>query len=70
VVGCNNLVVDGETGFLFVVKNVDDLADKMEKMLQLSNAERQTMGQKGRAFMKQHYNKTVVLEAYEAELSV
>jgi glycosyltransferase involved in cell wall biosynthesis len=70
VVGCNNLVVDGETGFLFEVKNVDDLADKMEKMLQLSLADRQTMGQKGRAFMKQHYNKTVVLEAYEAELSV
>jgi glycosyltransferase involved in cell wall biosynthesis len=70
VVGCNNLVVDGETGFLFEVKNVDDLANKMEKMLQLSLPERQTMGQKGRAFMKQHYNKTVVLEAYEAELSV
>ena len=70
VVGCNNLVVDGETGFLFEVKNVDDLADKMEKMLQLSLADRQTMGQKGRAFMKQHYNKKVVLEAYEAELSV
>jgi biotin synthase-related radical SAM superfamily protein len=39
----------------------------MEKMLQLSLPERQTMGQKGRAFMKQHYNKTVVLEAYEME---
>jgi glycosyltransferase involved in cell wall biosynthesis len=67
VVGCNNLVVDGETGFLFEVKNIEDLAKKMEKMLQLSLSERQTMGQKGRAFMKTHYNKTVVLEAYEME---
>lgn len=69
VVGCNNLVVDGETGFLFEVKNADDLAHKMEKMLLLSPSNRQEMGKKGRTFMKTHYNKTVVLEAYEAELN-
>lgn len=70
VVGCNNLIVPNETGFLFEVKNSNDIAEKMEKMLQLSSTQREEMGKKGRIFMQKNYNKTVVLEAYEAELNM
>ncbi len=67
VVGCNNLVIEGQTGFLFEVKNIDDLVTKMEKMIQLSTTQRDEMGKKGRIFMQKNYNKLVVLEAYEME---
>ena len=67
VVGCNNLVIEGETGFLFEVKNVDDIVTKMEKMIQLSTTEREEMGKKGRIFMQKNYNKSIVLKAYETE---
>lgn len=62
--GCKEIVEDGITGFLCEVKNGPDLADKMEKMLLLSQKQREEMGKKAREKIIREYNKEIVLNAY------
>lgn len=42
-VGCKDVVDDGINGFLCEVKNSQDLADKMERILNLSQDQREAM---------------------------
>jgi glycosyltransferase involved in cell wall biosynthesis len=44
--GCGEVVTDGETGYLFEVANVDDLADRMTKLLDAR--QRRVFGSAGR----------------------
>jgi glycosyltransferase involved in cell wall biosynthesis len=46
--GTPEMVKDERTGFIFKARNVDDLADKISKMLQLSQKQRKDMGEVGR----------------------
>jgi glycosyltransferase involved in cell wall biosynthesis len=62
--GCNDIVVDNVTGYLCKVKDANDLADKMEKMLLLPVEERNQMGQKARDIIKDKFGKQIVLDAY------
>lgn len=48
VPGCRDVVIDGETGFLCEVKNANDLTDKMEQILLMSDTQRKVMGDKAR----------------------
>jgi glycosyltransferase involved in cell wall biosynthesis len=45
--GTSESIIEGETGFVFEAGNITDLAEKIEKTLNLSEAERFLMGQKG-----------------------
>ena len=47
-VGCRDVVDNGINGYLCKVRNAEDLADKMEMVLKLSDNERTLMGKKGR----------------------
>ncbi|MGB1218087.1 MAG: glycosyltransferase, partial [Saprospiraceae bacterium] len=47
VPGCREAVQHGENGFLVNVKDADDLAEKMLKIAEMTNGEREIMGQKG-----------------------
>lgn len=62
--GCRDVVEDGVNGYLCKVKNSIDLADTMEKMLNLSDTERQAMGQFGREKILLEFNENIVIQKY------
>ena len=64
VVGCKEVVEHGVNGFLCLAKSVEDLASKMENMLQLSTVERNLMGQKGRLKMELEFDEKIVIQKY------
>jgi glycosyltransferase involved in cell wall biosynthesis len=63
-VGCRDVVDDGVNGFLCEVKNAQDLADKMAKMIQLSSDERTAMGRAGREKMIREFDEEIVISKY------
>ena len=64
VTGCRDIVEDGVNGFLCRVRDGKDLAVKMEKMMNLSAAEREIMGNKGREKMIREFDKKIVVRTY------
>ena len=63
-VGCKDVVDDGVNGFLCKIKDSEDLALKMEKMLNLSFNERNTMGKAGREKIVKEFDEKIVIEKY------
>ncbi len=63
-VGCRDVVDDGVNGYLCEVRNAEDLADKMEMMLGLSETERVEMGKKGREKMILEFDESIVIGKY------
>ena len=63
-VGCRDVVDDGINGYLCEVRNADDLALKMEMMLELSEKERVYMGKAGRGKMIEEYDEYIVIQKY------
>nr|MDQ6890042.1 glycosyltransferase [Bacteroidota bacterium] len=59
--GCKEIVEDEITGLLCAVKDEKDLAEKMEKMLMLTEEQRSVMGKKGRQKIIKEYGKQIVL---------
>jgi glycosyltransferase involved in cell wall biosynthesis len=62
--GCKEIVEDGVTGYLCRVKDPDDLAKKMEKMLRLTDEQRMEMGKRGREKIIKEFDKQIVIETY------
>lgn len=62
--GCNDIVVDGVTGFLCKVRDAEDLHKKMQKMVQLSPGQREDMGKHARERVKTTFAKKIVVDAY------
>ena len=65
VAGCNNVVRDNYNGFLCTLKDADDLAQKMEKMLKLSFRKREEFGKNGRKLVEGSYNEKKVIDKYQ-----
>ena len=63
-VGCKDVVDDCINGFLCNIKDSADLALKMEKMLNLSFDERNTMGKAGREKIVKEFDEKIVIEKY------
>ena len=63
-VGCRDAIEDGKSGFLSKVKNISDLSKKMELMINLSPAERKSMGLHGRKKMEVEFDQNIVLKMY------
>lgn len=61
VPGCREVVDDGENGYLVELKNIDGLADKIEKLL-LNNELRLKMGLRGRAKAEREFSIENVLD--------
>jgi glycosyltransferase involved in cell wall biosynthesis len=62
--GCRDIVKDGVTGYLCRVQDGADLAEKMEKMFNLTEQERKAMGMAGREKVIREYDKKIVVDAY------
>jgi glycosyltransferase involved in cell wall biosynthesis len=63
-VGCRDVVDDGINGYLCEVKNAQDLAEKMEMMLNLPENKRIEMGNKGRKKMINEFDEKIVINKY------
>ena len=63
-VGCREVVDDGVNGFLCRVRDADDLAKKMERMLALSREARIEMGRHGREKMEREFDERLVIDRY------
>ena len=64
VPGCRDVLNDRINGFLCEVKNAKDLADKMEKMINLTSDERLAMGKAGREKMIKEFDESIVISKY------
>lgn len=62
--GCRETVVDGHNGFLIPIKDSQSLAQALEKMLLLSPAERQRMGENGRLMALQEFDEQAIIFKY------
>ena len=68
VPGCKDVVDDGVNGYLCDVKNSDDLAVQMNKMLALDNYQLQEMGKKGRVKIENEFDEKFVIDSYLREI--
>ena len=64
VVGCKEVVDDGVNGYLCEVNNAEDLAEKMQALLNLSQDERVLMGKAGREKITQEFDEKIVIKKY------
>ena len=62
--GCKEVVLDGVNGFLANIQDPFDLADKMEKMMNLSVAERKSMGIRGRELVLEKFDVRKIIREY------
>lgn len=68
VPGCRDIVDDGVNGFLCKVKNAEDLAKQMEKMILLEDARRVQMGRNGREKVIKEFDESIVITSYKTAI--
>jgi glycosyltransferase involved in cell wall biosynthesis len=69
-VGCREVVDDSINGYLCQARDSTDLAEKMDKMLQLTPEQRQQMGVYGRQKIEREFDEKIVINKYLAILDV
>lgn len=62
--GCKEAVKDGVTGFLVKEKDSNDLMNKMETFINLSNDKRRAMGLAGRKKVEKEFDRKIVVDNY------
>lgn len=65
VPGCNELITNGENGFLFKERNVKSTLKAMKKIYNLSEKERLHMGNNGREKMVKHFDIKIIKKIYD-----
>ncbi|MEO5658920.1 MAG: glycosyltransferase family 4 protein [Polaromonas sp.] len=68
-VGCRDVVVDGETGWLCPIKDATALADCMNRLIAMPVNQREAMGQAGRRFVEKHFDEQKVIDHYITTLA-
>ena len=62
--GCKEGIDNGKSGYVFTVKKVNPLVEKIELFLSLSHEEKKAMGLAGRKKMEQEFDRQIVVNAY------
>ena len=62
--GCKETVEDGKTGYIIEMKNSQQLIDKIEEFLKLSNEQRKQMGLYARKKVEKEFDRNIVIEEY------
>jgi glycosyltransferase involved in cell wall biosynthesis len=70
VPGCRDVVEHEITGILVEAKSVSNLANAMEKMINMTQSERQELGMRGRRKMIEEYSEKKVIETYCTQLGI
>lgn len=63
-VGCRDVVIDGDNGYLCKVQDAADLARAMLRMIRLTDAERTLMGERGNSMAREKYDEKIVIAKY------
>ena len=63
--GNQEVVCDGESGFLVPPRDADALALAMLRLMELSEVERRDMGERGRAHVQSHYGLKRIVARWE-----
>ena len=66
--GCQETVVDGESGFIYHGGDVDALVARIEEFLKLDNGTRKSMGERGRKNVEDNFSREIVVEAYKEKI--
>jgi glycosyltransferase involved in cell wall biosynthesis len=66
--GCKEVVLNNSNGYVCNLNDPFDVADKMEKMINLSVEERTRMGKNGRLLVTKKFNVETVIREYEKTL--
>ena len=69
VPGCRNVVIDNETGFLCKIKDSEDLAFKMEKILKLSPFEYNNISRKARKRAIEVFDEKLIINHYKSAIN-
>lgn len=69
VAGCKETIIDKKNGFLCEVRNAEDLAKKMLKILQLPENEYREMGKQSRLLAVIKFDQKIVVQKYLAAIS-
>ena len=67
--GCREVVDDGINGFVVQQRSTEDLIEKIEKFLTLSQEQRMAMGLAGREKVEREFDRQIVVEAYLNEIN-
>lgn len=67
--GCREIVDDRVNGYIVEQRNSEDLINKIEKFLSLSNIEKREMGLKGRKKIEKEFDRNIVVNAYIEQIS-
>lgn len=66
--GSVDVIEDGKSGFVFEAGNVNDLIDKVEMVLRMSNETRDQMVRAGREKVEKEFDRQLVINSYLEEL--
>lgn len=66
--GCRDVVEDGVTGYLCEAANVDDLYEKMVKVIDSGSEAHSVMGKKSREHILNNFDENVVINSYLQEI--
>ena len=66
--GCQETVVDGESGFIYHGGDVDALVETIEKCLKFDNERRKSMGLAGRKHVEDNFSREIVVDAYKEKI--
>ena len=66
--GTMDVIDDGVTGYLFETGDAKDLAEKFEKFINLSDADKSAMGRAGRSKIEKEFDRQIVIEKYCEEV--
>lgn len=66
--GCQETVVNGESGYIYHGGDVDALTETIKKFLQLDNETRKSMGVRGRKHIEDNFSREIVVEEYKEKI--
>lgn len=68
--GCREIIDDGKTGYIIEIKKSQQLIDKIEEFLKLSNDQRKQMGLEARKKVEKEFDRNIVIEEYFKEMEI
>lgn len=69
VTGCRDIVEDGVSGYLCKVKDAEDLAIKMERIILLPHENQREMGKAGRNIVLEKFEEKIIIKEYIDKLN-
>lgn len=66
--GCQETVIDGESGYIYHGGDVDALVGNIKKFLSINNEERKIMGIRGRKHVEEKFSRKIVIDIYKEKI--